>query len=460
MAAALLPAPAVPTLGRPVPGVSVRAFGPPEHLGLDLEVAPGAPVVAPVSGAVSFAGAVADQVWVTISPEPDVLVTVGALASLSVSEGQRVEVGQRLGSAAGSPGHDHPQARGLHLSVRVSGRYVDPAPLLGLVAAPGDHARLVPESVSATPPTGSPEAVLDALAKDRMAKLPIPFSGRRSRAYVAFGDSLTTGFSVPSCDGRRDLNRNGCSGPPTVVPYPDRVASALGIAAVDRVGVWGYTAREAVTAYHAGRSPAREGGWEPQLAEVDQAGVLVTGALGINDLHFGDVRHWAWLLLQRQVDEHVAFHLGQMDGDLTQLFGVLRRARERGAKVVVPLYYNPYDSGRCIVLPHLADKIVGPLDAELARRAEHDGLAVADLRAAFAGHGAGSPNSYVFGRACDLATAALAYSAAWNPFTLPLTLWRGGPHEQGERNIQLLFDPHPNSAGTAAMAQAVLEVIS
>jgi len=88
-----------------------------------------------------------------------------------------------------------------------------------------------------------------------------PAPSPSSPTYVAFGDSLTTGFSIPDC-GMNDADRykNGCEGDPnglnrmgqkrdpkpTVTPYPERVASALGLSdGLDRVGVFGYTATRA-----------------------------------------------------------------------------------------------------------------------------------------------------------------------------------------------------------------------
>src|SRR5690606_28437492 len=121
--------------------------------------------------------------------------------------------------------------------------------------------------------------------------------------FVAFGDSLTTGGSVATCQPDRGLSPWGCTSlPPAATPYPEWLAMALdyryssdpdayhqaapGFVPFDlhRAGIWGYTAQEAATAAASGHNA--EGDWMPQLAAIEQATELVVGSLGINDLRF------------------------------------------------------------------------------------------------------------------------------------------------------------------------------
>jgi murein DD-endopeptidase MepM/ murein hydrolase activator NlpD len=144
--------PRVPLLHPPVDGPLLRGFeetaGPygPGHRGVDFGAAPGAPVRAPASGRVAFAGRVAGATWVTIEVAPAVLVTVGPLRSVATSVGREVTTDAPVGTLA--PGHPvvdrgpapggrpHAGLLALHLGLRVSGVYVDPLPWLAGLASP------------------------------------------------------------------------------------------------------------------------------------------------------------------------------------------------------------------------------------------------------------------------------------------------------------------------------------
>ena len=136
------PAPVAPDTGRvpalvpPLAGPVVRGFdlpaGPfgPGHRGVDIAAPLGAPVLAPASGQVLFAGPVAGIAWTSIQVAPGVVVTLGPLRDLTVAAGQRVRWGTRVGRLAS--GH----ASALHLGVRVDGVPVDPLPRLASFARP------------------------------------------------------------------------------------------------------------------------------------------------------------------------------------------------------------------------------------------------------------------------------------------------------------------------------------
>lgn len=276
---------------------------------------------------------------------------------------------------------------------------------------------------------------------------------------VAFGDSVTTGFSIPDCISDRMASPWGCAGYPSVVPYPDRVAGALGYRYADspanymqtslrRVGIWGYTAQESAREDESGTA----GGWQPQLQAIEEAQHLVVGSLGINDLQFSDVLFWAkqyYALSGSRVNQAAQSRLAALDGAFDAVFSSLGKARANGAQVVIVPYYNPFDSNqqRCGDLQDIGATIVGALNNELSHRAETIQAQVADVPTRFSGHGAGTIDAYVFGTECTVRAAI----ARWLP------TWLGGGG--GETAVAAAFDPHPNAKGTEAIAQSILKEI-
>ncbi len=285
-------------------------------------------------------------------------------------------------------------------------------------------------------------------------------------AFVAFGDSITTGQSIAGCQPDRPVSPWGCIGRPATVPYPDRIAAALGYSYssdyrfyqtwapgfvptdLNRVGIWGYTAQEAAQTYRNGRT--HEGNWLPQLQAIEAATDLVVGGLGVNDIRFSDVLFWAKQYYRPGAD-HVTAAVNQLlqerSADLDQLFRSLRRAGQGGARVVVTLYYNPYDSPNrfCGDLENIGNLVVNALDHELAGRAYANGLRAADPRSVFRNHGSGTSDPYVFGTQCKTSSAV----ASWLP------QWLGGGG--GADALAIAFDPHPNNAGSQAIARTVLQ---
>lgn len=114
----------------PVEGPVVAGYAPigsyGGHWGVDFFAPVGAPVRAPASGEVTFAGTVAGMMSVTIEPVPAFKVSVSYLSDLSARFGQQVTRGAIIGTA-GTP-HGRP---GVHLSTRIGGSYVDPRSRLG-----------------------------------------------------------------------------------------------------------------------------------------------------------------------------------------------------------------------------------------------------------------------------------------------------------------------------------------
>lgn len=276
-------------------------------------------------------------------------------------------------------------------------------------------------------------------------------------AYAAFGDSITTGFSIATC-GTGSPTPHGCtedrSEQPPARPYPDLIAgSSPHYRPERRVGMWGETLANAVT------PPA------PQLAAIESATSLVTGALGINDVRFSELGLW----IDRCLGDLLRCHfyakdaVAALDPFLDRLFSSLQVAKERGATVVITLYYNPYDSENpnCSELSAIADTIVGALDDELEARAHAAGFLVADLRTVFAGHGAGSKDPYVDGWACSIDGALSAEPPpAVDEETKKSAAIYSYMYSASLQGFAPVFDPHPNSRGTRAIADLILSELA
>lgn len=128
----------------PFPGGDlIRPFAPEGayagHWGVDLAAPAGSPVSAPLDGRVSFAGSVAGMRTVTIEQGP-MKVSLSYLGSVGVGPGTMVTAGDVVGTSGRAHGLD-----AVHLSVRLNGDYVDPAPFLGCrLGSISDALRLVP----------------------------------------------------------------------------------------------------------------------------------------------------------------------------------------------------------------------------------------------------------------------------------------------------------------------------
>ena len=288
-----------------------------------------------------------------------------------------------------------------------------------------------------------------------------PVTPRLPPLYVAIGDSITTGFSIPDCSEDREASRYGCVGDPTTTPYPELVQQrATGsLADLDRmrVGIWGYTLSEA--AQHDDNPASQPGGWEPQYRAVQRPNRLVTSTFGINDMEFSDVFHWFTVCTKAAADPfdeencrtHARDHLQQMDSDLNRLFDRLSEARSQGAQVAVTLYHNPYaDRFLCSLTHRTADVIVSELNAELRARSEAAELLVADVYSPFLGHGAGSGDEYVFGTKCEDVEGGVR--GVVGNFLIP-------GKDFLERDIRADYDPHPNGRGASAIADTIVGLL-
>jgi len=109
----------------------------PGHRGADISADPGAEVLAPADGTVSFAGVVVDRPVISIR-HADGLVSSMEPVVPAVATGDRVTAGQVIGTVADAPRRE-PDG-GILLGARLQGEYVDPALLLASLR----HAVLLP----------------------------------------------------------------------------------------------------------------------------------------------------------------------------------------------------------------------------------------------------------------------------------------------------------------------------
>ncbi|MDQ1307589.1 MAG: hypothetical protein QG671_3422 [Actinomycetota bacterium] len=288
--------------------------------------------------------------------------------------------------------------------------------------------------------------------------------------YVAIGDSTTTGNSIATCRSDRVTSIDGCSGPAPAKAYPDRIAEDPRFSNVKRIGIWGYTAGEAVIAANNGKNA--EGPWTPQLLEAEKAKKLVTVSLGANDMRFGDVKRWMAECLGRQLTTARRATCSdaakkRAEGIRPTVRGMMNRldtAKANGAQVVITLYYNPYNATKqvgpwsaaprdCTPFWAMSEIISGQLNRVLSEEATKHGFTLADLRPRFAGHGAGAKDSYVFGTECDVVKAAPAasFNLRWPPQKSPVNI--------SQAEMAFRFDPHPNAKGTQAQADQILTVV-
>lgn len=101
------------------------------HRGVDLVAPAGAPVLAPATGTVAFAGRVAGRGVVSVD-HPGGLRTTYEPVAARVSRGEPVALGSVLGLLEPGPSHC-PPATCLHWGLRRGAVYLDPLALLGVV---------------------------------------------------------------------------------------------------------------------------------------------------------------------------------------------------------------------------------------------------------------------------------------------------------------------------------------
>lgn len=131
-------------LQRPVEGPVLAGFAPlgryAGHWGVDIGTPTGTVVRAPGPGRISFSGSVAGTNAVTVDHGGGLLTTVSSVAEHIARRGESVTGGLPLALSG-----EHDGRAAVHVSVRVDGRYVDPALVLGCIdRPPADALALVP----------------------------------------------------------------------------------------------------------------------------------------------------------------------------------------------------------------------------------------------------------------------------------------------------------------------------
>ena len=117
-------------LDPPSDGVTTHRFEPGPgyegHWGIDYSGDSDGYAGAAARGRVAFAGEVAGNLVVSVDHGGQLVTSYSYLGGPTVTRGQRVERGTRLGLLSPGPIHDD-----LHFSVRIGGTYVDPETVLG-----------------------------------------------------------------------------------------------------------------------------------------------------------------------------------------------------------------------------------------------------------------------------------------------------------------------------------------
>jgi hypothetical protein len=186
---------------RPVDGAVARPFEQPSsvygpgHRGVDFASAPGTPVRAANAGIVTFAGAVAGTLHVTLAHGATLRTSYSYLQSVAVREGQTVARDDIVGVSGGSD-DDH-AGTVLHFGVRVGDRYVDPM----LLFRPDDLTKLV----RLVPTTGVDEQPWTAADERRELQaslhLPLPAGTADLSAIAGDEEDGGCGDDVPIVGG-------------------------------------------------------------------------------------------------------------------------------------------------------------------------------------------------------------------------------------------------------------------
>ena len=226
-AATAAPASDVLRLIPPVDGPIVRDFEEPRHRfgpghrGIDISAPSGATVRAAAAGVVTFAGIVAATRAVTIEHGEGLETTYSDLGTTSVVAGQRVTEGSILGTVSRPHAGAAP---GLHLGVKVQGRYVDPRLMLGALDVEG-AIHLAP--LMWDPPDALGESFAAAFREEGTAfadcmdppelgpQVPEPPTGNVAVAVAGIGSSTTGGAiyqNGPEQLGYRDVYRFSYAG--------------------------------------------------------------------------------------------------------------------------------------------------------------------------------------------------------------------------------------------------------
>lgn len=298
-------------------------------------------------------------------------------------------------------------------------------------------------------------------------------------SYVAFGDSIPTGFTAATCNRASPTDifypasLNDCSGAPPATPYPSLVASGApnsGLGSPDNVAVFGYSAVNADEVYSHGYTDP----FWPEYAHVAGATTLVTGALGINDISPDSsipaylVNCYEDLILNSPgACILTAAHYMSVTAPNTVVppyqaihdeMNLLHAVNDRGADVAIPLYYNPYteNDSSCELLHLVADVQTKVVNQQLERwYPSSPTFQYVDTDPLFEGHRVGDASSWLSGKSCSIDD----FINAFLPPDLEIagvgvTPNTPGPH--GAKAAAILIDVHPTQPGQQAIAQAII----
>lgn len=311
------------------------------------------------------------------------------------------------------------------------------------------------------------EGATAAAAVDVLARAPA-----HPAAYLALGDSVASGYGLDRMDY---LGGDSC-GRAESAAYPARVAGrwpdALGpVPAVALVACSGATVDDVRTEPVPGPD-ALVGDGRGDRSQLDWAVAanpgVVSLTVGANDLRFFAAAELVGP--GGTVDgERLAGRLTRVSGDLDRVLTRLVEATD--ATVVVTTYHDPTAArphglpgctGACFAAA--AAEIVTALDATLAEVAGRfgDRVLVADVRAAFAGHGAGNglgPDGLRSGDLPSWVPAAAGRLVDGLSGVTPFCA-DGDGGGTGDPWVSSFDCVHPNGAGADAYAAAVVAALS
>ncbi|HEY2371011.1 MAG TPA: M23 family metallopeptidase [Gaiellaceae bacterium] len=163
-------------------------YGAGEHRGIAIAAGTGAPVVAPASGTVTFAGTVpTNGKSVTIVTPSGLAVSLTHLGSIAVSQSASVGEGDVVGSVgpSGTPELDVPY---VHLGIRQASNdqgYLDPLGFLPVLAPPAPQPEPAPAPASAPAPAAPATAPAVAVTQPVAPPAPAPVAAQPVQPTVS-----------------------------------------------------------------------------------------------------------------------------------------------------------------------------------------------------------------------------------------------------------------------------------
>lgn len=191
-----------------------------QHSGMDIEAENGEAVRSPVAGVVSFVGRVPGSaglgiVAVTVETQAGDLVTLSPLARTGAKVGDMLSKGDTIGAVAATGDPSSADAH-VHISMRVAGKYVDPASLVSAILSratadtpSGERATVTEKatgrpSAVVTPALGHVEAAVDGVS-DVMVQDTVPSTGTEAEP-CAQGARETLEASSSASDSPQDVS--------------------------------------------------------------------------------------------------------------------------------------------------------------------------------------------------------------------------------------------------------------